>query len=162
MEAELTTVFRSADPSAAEDASAVLDALADGGLNPAIFTDEYPGVPPGAVEVRVPAEEEARALELIAAMSATEAEPGDPGHDLDLVEIYSGMSATAELEAMSVRSVLDSYEIPNVLGGAAQIPTLSFVVKVPAVYYDRAVSALAEAEQAGPAAAEEAEQATEA
>lgn len=161
MEAELVTVYRSAEPSAAGEASAVLDVLADGGLNPAILTDDYPGVPPGAYEVRVPPGEEEQALELIAGMAA-ETEEGDPGHSFDLVEIYNGMGTTAEIQAMSVRSVLDSYEIPNVMGGSLQIPTLPFVVRVPAAYYDRALDALAEAEQIGTAGAEEAEQATEA
>lgn len=162
MEAELVTIFRSADITAADDASAVLDALVDAGLNPAMFTDDFPGVPPGACEVRVPPGEEVAALEVVSSLMEASGEPGEPGHSLDLVEVYGGTGTDAEIEAMSVRSVLDANDIPSVMVNPSQIPTLPFAVRVPAVYYEGALAALEAAREAGPAAAEAAEQATEA
>jgi hypothetical protein len=158
----VVTVFRTADPSAREDAAAVADLLTDAGLHPEQFNDDAIGVPLGASEVRVPAAEEAMALEIIAQRDSAPKEPGDPGHALDLVEVFTGVGAGGEMEAISIRTVLDANDIPSVVVGAAQIPNLPFVVKVPANVADRARTAILEARQAGPAAAEEAEAASEA
>ncbi len=151
---ELVIVFRSAEPSALDEASAVLDLLVEAGLNPAILTDQYPGVPEGAVEVRVPAEEEAAALASIDEASVAVVEEGDNSTAMDLVEVYQGSGTTAEIEAMSVRAVLDAYQIPNVVSGGASMPNLPVVVKVPLSYEYQALQTLEEARAAGPAAAE--------
>ena len=153
---ELVTIFRSADPSAADDAVEVHDMLVDAGLAPVLLSDEYPGVPRGAWEVRVPPNQAARADELIAADSATDKEPGDPSHDLDLEAIFDGIGATAEMEAIGVRGVLDASGINSVLVGASVYPNLRFVVRVSKQEALRARQVLAEARAAGPAAAEEA------
>jgi hypothetical protein len=154
---DLVTVFRSADYSAADDAAAVVDVLTDAGLNPAMFNDQAPGVPVGAYEVRVPAAEEAEAERALAeAWSTQERVEGDPSHGLDLVAIYEGVGAHAEMEAFSIRAVLDAYNIPSVLVGASQYPNLPFVVRVPMTLERAARAAVAEAEQSGPEAADQA------
>lgn len=157
---ETVTVFRSADENAQEEASAILDMLADAGLNAMLVTDDYPGVPKGAVEIRVPAEEEVTALDVIDAQSADEP-GGSPSHGYDLVEMYRGMGTTGEVEALSIRAVLDANHIPNVLIGSMQMPNLPFRVMVPQVFTDAANDALNEAAAAGPAGADEAEAASE-
>ena len=64
-EADLITVFRSADDDAHEEAEAIVDLLSGEGLAPVLLDDSAPGVPEGAYEVRVPPEQSARAEELI-------------------------------------------------------------------------------------------------
>lgn len=157
---EMVTVFRSGDASASEDASAIVDLLADAGLNAMLLTDEYPGVLAGTVEVRVPAEEEDAALDLIDGQMA-EAGEGSPSHAYDLVEVYRGQGTSGEVESMSIRAVLDANHIPSVLIGSMQLPNLPFRVMVPQVFAEAADKALTEAEDAGASAAEEAEAATE-
>lgn len=160
-QAELVTVFRSADSSAEEDAEDVRDLLAEAGLSPVLLGDDAPGVPCGASEVRVPAGEAARAGELIAASAEFEPEAGDPSHEFDLETIFDAMGATAEMEAIGVRAVLDAYGIFSVLVGPSVYPNLRFLVRVPKKDTARAQQALAEARAAGPVAAEEGQRASE-
>ena len=87
--------------------------------------------------------------------SAAPAAPADPGHDLDLEAVFSSANHGAEMEALAVRAVLDAGGIPSVLIGSSQIPSLPFEVRVPRSMLDQAKAALAEAEAAGPEAAEE-------
>ncbi len=157
----LVTVFRSADPSAREDAQDVCDLLADMGLSPAVWDDHMPGVPTGACEVRVPAAEAEAADRAIAAAQEAEPEVGDPSHNLDLQTIFTAIGATAELEALGVKNVLEANGIPTSFVSPPMYPNLRFVVRVPKNYLDRARQILAEAEAAGPDAAEEAEKAGE-
>ncbi len=156
----MVTVFRSGDPTATEEASAIVDLLADAGLNAMLLTDDYPGVLQGTVEVRVPADEEVAALDAIDAQAGAETE-GTPSHGYDLVELYRGQGASGEVEAFSIRSVLDANHIPSLLVGSMQMPNLPFRVMVPQIFSEAANKALDEAESAGPAAADEAEAATE-
>ncbi len=158
--AEMVTVFRSGDTSAQDEASAILDMLADAGLNAMLLTDDYPGVPQGTIEVRVPAEEEEAALDVIDAQSGDEP-GGTASHGYDLLELYRGQGTTGEVEALSIRSVLDASHIPSVLVGSMQMPNLPFRVMVPQVFFESAQQVLGEAVEAGPAAAEEAEAASE-
>jgi hypothetical protein len=158
---DLVTVFRSADRSAREEAEEVLELLEEGGLSPVVLGDEAPGVPEGAVEVRVPAGEAEEADALLARGAAAQPDPGDPSHDWDLETIFNALGATAEVEAVGIRAVLDANGIPNVFGGGSPYPNLRFLVRVPRKYAAQARQVLAEAEAAGPAAAEEAEQNTE-
>ncbi len=158
--AEMVTVFRSADAGATEEASAILDLLADAGLNAMLLTDEYPGVLQGTTEVRVPAEEEEAALDAIDAANGGAVE-GSPSHGYDLVELYRGQGTTGEVEAMSIRAVLDANHVPSVLIGSTQLPNLPFRVMVPQIFVETAQQVLDEAEGAGPAAAEHAAAATE-
>lgn len=156
----MVTVFRSADAGANEEASTILDLLADAGLNAMLLTDEYPGVLQGTTEIRVPAEEEEAALDVIDAASGG-AEEGSPSHGYDLVELYRGQGTTGEVEAMSIRAVLDANHVPSVLIGAMQLPNLPFRVMVPQIFVETAQQVLNEAEGAGPAGAEQAQAATE-
>ncbi len=152
----MVTVFRSGDSTASEDAGVILDLLADAGLNAMLLTDEYPGVLDGTVEVRVPAEEEAAALDLIDSQQIAAGE-GSPSHGFDLVELYRGQGSGGEVEAVSIRAVLDANHIPSVVIGSMQLPNLPFRVMVPQIFADAADKILAEAESAGTSAAEEAE-----
>lgn len=160
MPQELVTVFRSADETAAEDAADVRDLLAEAGFPVSLRDDEQPGVPKGAWEVCVPAEQEDAALAAIAAAQETAAAP-DASHSLDLETLLEMVGTTAEVEALGVKAVLDAAGIPNEMIGGSQMPNLPFAIKVPRTLLDQARAALAEARQAGPAAAEEAEASTE-
>ena len=158
---ELVTVFRSADRSAKSDAAAVRDRLTEAGLAAVLLDDNAPGVVEGTFEVRVPAEEVARAEELIAQgpePEEPESEPPDMSPDLDLVTIFA--TSVDDSEAAAVRGVLDANGIPSVFA-STPYPNLPFEVKVAKGDVARARQALAEAEAAGPAGAEEAEEASE-
>jgi hypothetical protein len=158
---DYVTVYRSADLSAEEEAAAVRDRLSGAGLAPVLLTDSAPDVPIGSIEVRVPAAEEAAAEQVIAAMRDEASAPGDASADLDLVTLYEGVGTTAEIEAISIRAVLDTVGIPSVLEGVRAYPNLPYLVKVPHSFVQQAQASLEEARQAGPAVAEEAERTTE-
>ena len=160
---EMVTVFRSGDASASDEASTIVDLLADAGLNAMLLTDEYPGVLQGTVEVRVPADEEEAALDAIDAQTTAEmGEEGTPSHGYDLVELYRGQGTTGEVESMTIRAVLDANHVPSVLVGSMQLPNLAFRVMVPQIFVEAAQQALSEAEEAGPAAAMQGEAESEA
>ena len=158
---ELATVFRSADTSAREDAEEIVGILEEAGLSPVLLGDDEPGVPSGACEVRVPEPEAGRAAQVIAESPEAPMIPGDPSRDMDLETVYSGLGLMADVESLGIRSVLDANGIPNVYINPPQYPNLRFVVKVPKKFVDLAKKVLAEAEAAGPEAAEEAEKAGE-
>ena len=147
------------DASAEEDAKNILAALNEAGMEGVVLDEDAPGVVEGTWEVRVASEYESRALRLIETIS--EPPPpveGNPSAALDLVTIFEGSGTTAEIEALSIQSVLKASGIEAVLEGASELPNLPFAVKVPQVDRARAEAALAEARAAGPAAAEEASQ----
>ena len=154
-EPELVTIYRSAEPSATDDAADICEILSEAGLSPSIFGDDYPGVPSGACEVRVPAPEADRADQLLAAADGLEAKIGDPSHDLDLQTVFTAIGATAEVEALGVRTVLEANGIPTVFISPPLYPNLRFVVKVAKNQLDQAMEVLEEAQAAGPQAAEE-------
>ena len=106
-------------------------------------------------------EREVEAERILSAARNAEPVPGDASHSLDLVTLYEGVGTTAELEAISIRGVLESAGIASVLSGTPAIPNLPFGVKVPREMLEQARAAIEEARTAGPAAAEEAEQTTE-
>lgn len=85
----------------------------------------------------------------------------DPSHDLDLVTFFSSSTHDAEMEALSIQAILQSNNIPSVVVGPSQIPSLEFQVQVPRAHLSEAERAVAEAREAGPAAADEAEKASE-
>jgi hypothetical protein len=130
--------------------------LVEADLTAVLVGDDYPGVPSGAWEVRVPPTQVARADSLIAANAEAPKEEGDPSHDLDTEVIFDAIGATAEMEALGIRAVLEANEISSVLVGASVYPNLRFVVRVAKKDAQRAQDVLAEAAAAGPAAAEEA------
>ena len=154
---ELVTVFRSADSSAEEDAENVYDLLVESGLSPVVLRDDAIGVPSGTCEVRVPSEQAKQADELITASAESKPEPGDPSHDLDVETIFDAIGATAEMEAIGIRSVLEANGIPVVMIGPSVYPNLRFLVRVSKKDAARAQQVLDEARAAGPAAADEAQ-----
>ena len=161
-EPELVTVFRSADPDAGDQAAAARALLNQAGLSAGTFDDSTPGVPEGAFEVRVPAEQQAEAERLIDSQPEAPPEPPDLSPDLDMVPVFVSDAAEAEMLAMGIRSILEAHGIPSVLVSGSMFPSLPFEVRVPKIRLEDARRAIAEAEEAGPAAAEQGEQESEA
>ena len=85
----------------------------------------------------------------------------DTSHDRDAVTLFRSSNHDAELEAMEIHNLLEANGIPSVLVGASTIPSLAFEVQVPKADLEEARRVLAEAQAAGPAAAVEAEAASE-
>lgn len=90
-----------------------------------------------------------------------EIESVDPSHDLDMVPIFSSASVDAEMEAMSIHGILEASGIPSLIVGTATIPVLPIQVMVPKARKDEAERAVSEAQEAGPSAADEAEEESE-
>jgi hypothetical protein len=154
-ELDLIAVYRSMDADAKEDAECVVELLRDAGIQAVLNDDSAPGVPAGVFEVRVPAADAARAEELIAENPLPEeSEEVDPSSDLDLETIAS---ATSEMEATSIKNLLDSNGIAAVLVGDSVLPNIPFEVRVASDQAERARILIADAEARGPAAAAEAE-----
>ncbi len=161
-ENDLVTVYRSADTDAEDDAGTARDLLRDAGLSPVLCGDDTPGVVEGSWEVRVPPDQAARAEQVLAENLEEVELHVDPSHDLDPVTIFrSEANTTAEMEAYAIRSILDANGIDAVVVGNSALPNLAFEVRVPKELEEQARAILAEAQAAGPAAAEEAEQAAE-
>jgi hypothetical protein len=160
-EQELITVFRSADPDAELQAAIARDLLDRAGLSAKVFDDSKPGVPPGAFEVRVPAGQQAEAERLIDNQQEAPAEPPDLSHDLDMVAVFNSDAAEAELLATGIQSILESQDIPTMVVGGSMFPSLPYEVRVPKNRLEDARRAIAEAEEAGPEAAEQAEKESE-
>ncbi len=78
-------------------------------------------------------------------------------HALDMVTLWSSGTVTAEMEADMIRGVLESNDIPVMVVGASQFSNLGFEVKVPRGKVKEAEELIAQAEDAGPDAATEAE-----
>ena len=85
----------------------------------------------------------------------------DLSHDLDMVTLFSSSNYDAEMEANAIHGVLEANGIPSIVVGTAQIPVFEFQVQVPRSRLTEAEQALAEAREAGPNAASEAEAAGE-
>ena len=77
-------------------------------------------------------------------------------HALDMVTLPGG-SVSSEIEADVIRGVLEASGIPTMVTASAQYPNLGFEVKVPRGRVVEAEKLVAEAQAAGPAAAEAAE-----
>jgi hypothetical protein len=154
---ELVTIFRSMDSSASDEANEIGSLLEEAGLEPVVQDDTAPDVPAGAFVVKVPEDQAMRADEILENAQELEPEAGDPSHSMDLETIFSAMGATAEMEALGIRNVLDANGIPTVYVSPPQYPNLRFVVRVPQKYFSRAEQVLADARAAGPEAADEAE-----
>jgi Putative prokaryotic signal transducing protein len=158
-ELDLIAVYRSMDADAKEDAECVVELLQDSAIQAVLHNDSAPGVPAGVFEVRVPAADAARAEELIAENPLPEeAEEVDPSSDLDLETITSG---TSEMQAIGIKNLLESNGIAAVLVGDSVLPNFPFEVRVARDQVERARLLIADAEKIGPAAAEEAERASE-
>lgn len=156
------TIFRSADSSAEEDAAEIQQLLAEQGIQAEVADHRAPGVPPGVWEVRVTASDSARAEELAAEYTADEesAEVDRSAH-LDLVTVLRASGQTSELEAMEVQALLKASGITAMIVGDSRFPNLAQDVRVPHSQEAEARRLIADALAAGPAAAEEAEAASE-
>jgi hypothetical protein len=157
------TVFRSADESAQEDAEGVRQMLLDAGIPAVLLDDTAPGIVVGTYEVRVDEENQVRAETLIAGMLADEQraaapESGDPSHAMDLVSVFSsGSGARAEMEALSIQSLLDAGGISAVFVGDTRYPIFPVQVRVTRTDEAKARQLIEEALASGPAGADEAE-----
>lgn len=160
-ETDLVTVYRSGDANADEDAAAAHRYLNAHGIKSVIFNDNERGVVQGSCEVRVAASEAAQAEALLANYNPDEAGEVDPSSELDLEPIASLMGATAEMEALAIKGLLDAAEIPAVIVGASDLPNLGFQVSVARANVATAKELLLDAESGGPAAAAEAERESE-
>ena len=89
----------------------------------------------------------------------------DPDQDVndgqEMVALFSSSNVDAEMEATNIHGVLEAEGIPSILVGASMIPSLEFQVQVPRERFEEAERIIADARAAGPAAAAEAEAATE-
>jgi hypothetical protein len=85
----------------------------------------------------------------------------DASHDLDMVTLFSSSNHDAEMEAGAIHGLLEANGIPSMVVGQSQLPVLEFRVEVPKSRLEEAERVLAEAQEAGPKAAAEAEQAGE-
>lgn len=100
------------------------------------------------------------------AQDPEEEQPGgessvNTSHDLDMVSLYRSTTVDAEIEADIISGILDSHNIPTLKSRAMGYPSLGFEVLVPRERLRDAERLIEEAKAAGPAAALEAEQATE-
>jgi hypothetical protein len=86
----------------------------------------------------------------------------DPTEHLDLETVSTHSGASAEMEALSIKGVLEAEGIEAVIIGDAVLPNFPFEVRVARDRVDEARRIVAAAQAAGPAAAEEAERAGEA
>jgi Putative prokaryotic signal transducing protein len=155
---DLVTVYRSMDATAKEDCGIIVDILTAEGLSPVSLDDSAPGVPEGAFEVRVPAAELQKAEQLIAEHPLLdEVEEVDDSSDLDLDTIFHADGTLAEVESMEIKNLLGASGIAAVVVGNSVLPTMSFEVRVARDQVERAREVIAEAQAAGPAAADEAE-----
>jgi hypothetical protein len=85
----------------------------------------------------------------------------DASHELDLVPVFTSSNHDAEMEAVTIKGILEASDIPVILVGPSSIPSLEFQVQVPESRVVEARAVLAEARAAGPKAAMEAELASE-
>jgi hypothetical protein len=93
---------------------------------------------------------------------ATPTLPENPGHELDLVTVFSSMNHDAEMEAMALHGLLEANGIESAVVGPSTIPSVEFQVQVPQTQRAEAERIMREARETGPASAEEAEAAQEA
>jgi len=147
------------DTDAKDDAEDILELLTDAGIQAVLLDDSAPGVPEGVFEVQVPEADRARAEWLIADNPLPdEVEQVDDSPALDLETVAS---AASELEAMSIKNLLESNGIAAVLVGDSVLPNFAFDVRVARDETETARKLIADAEKIGPAAAEEEERASE-
>jgi hypothetical protein len=85
----------------------------------------------------------------------------DENIDQEMVAMFSSSNVDAEMEANNVHQVLEASGIPSIVVGPSVLPSLEFQVQVPREKLEQARQVVAEAQAAGPAAAAEAEAATE-
>jgi hypothetical protein len=81
--------------------------------------------------------------------------------DEGMTPVFSSSNHDAEMEAMAIKGVLDSNNIPAMIVGPHVLPTLEFQVQVPQHLLAQARQLIREARQGGRRAASEGEAATE-
>lgn len=163
-DAEMVTVFRSADDDAEDDARAIQELLSTEGIDAALLDDSAPGVPEGAWEVRVAPGDSTRSEELIASAKLPDEDLTNvsASANFDAVTVFRSRGGTnSEMEAMSVKALLESAGINAILVGDSVLPNLSFEVQVAREYAEQASRIIEAAEAGGAAAAAAEEQATE-
>ena len=156
-ESELVTVFRSADADAEDQAGIVQEILTQAGIRAEILDDSASGVPEGAFEIRVPAAQQSEAERLIETQRESTPEAMDLSHNLDMTSVFLSAAPEAELLATQIRCILDAHNIPSVMVSGSVFPNLPFEIRVPKSHLEEARQVIAEAEEAGPTAADEAE-----
>jgi hypothetical protein len=82
-------------------------------------------------------------------------------HALDMVTLFQSSNVDGQMEADMIRGILDSNGIPAILTDTPYGGILGTEVKVPRGRLKEAQTLIAEAQAAGPEAAEEAEAASE-
>jgi hypothetical protein len=86
-------------------------------------------------------------------------------NDVNLTEsmasVFSSSNHDGEMEAMTIKGILDASDIPAMIVGPGVLPSLDFQVQVPEHLLAQAQRIIAEALAAGPQAAAEAEAETE-
>ena len=124
---DLITVYRSMDATAKEDCENIIEMLGEEHISAVIVDDSAPGVPEGTYEVRVTARDAAKAEKLIEENPLPdEVEEVDDSSDLDLETVF----VAPEMEAMSVKNLMESNGIAAVLVGDSVLPNFPFEVKV--------------------------------
>ena len=78
-------------------------------------------------------------------------------HALDSVIVFEGSGTTAEMEALGIQAVLEAEGIRVVMGGETSFPNLPWSVAVSKADAPCALQVIADAKEAGPRAAVEAE-----
>jgi hypothetical protein len=78
-------------------------------------------------------------------------------HALDMVTLWSSSAVTADVESDVIKGVLETNGIPVMVVGANQYPALGYEVRVPRGKVKEAEELIAQAQEGGSAAAEEAE-----
>jgi len=145
----MVTVFRSADADAADQAEDVCDLLVESGMTAIVADDSEPGIEEGSFEVRVPAEQAAEAEAILTAAAEAPEDMEYSGEDMDLVSIFETGTEISEMEALSLKTLLESNNIPTVIEGATTLPNLGFDVRVPIRYLDDARRVVEEAAATG-------------
>lgn len=140
------------DTSAKEDCETIVDLLTSEGIAAVRLDDSAPGVPEGTFQVSVPAADAAKAEKLIAENPLPdEMEEVDNSEGLNLEAVFTGSGPTAELEAMSIKNLLESNGIAAVLVGDSVLPNFPFEVRVARDQASDARQVIDEAESAEPA-----------
>ena len=157
---DLVTVYRSMDATAKDDCESIIEMLSEEHISAIMVDDSAPGVPEGTYEVHVPAGQAARAEKLIDENPLPdEVEEVDDSSALDLETVFhaEGSAITAEMEAISVKNLLESNGIAAVLVGNSVLPNMPFEVKVAREQETRARELIGDIDAVGSASADELE-----
>ncbi|MES1258380.1 MAG: hypothetical protein ABUS51_08115 [Acidobacteriota bacterium] len=90
-------------------------------------------------------------------MTSSDPQASDFGNNESFVPVFSSSNHDAEMEALTIKGILDASDIPTLLVGPHMLPNLDFQVHVPEHLLGRAQKIIDDARMAGPRAAEEAE-----